>query len=176
MARSISVHRISESPPPTLRPLVQRLPSLTTSTTWTRLKIMTSLASLTPRLTSPKRPRSLAARQHYEENHLLPIQSLDPLPQSKSPPLRPSRKAKQQPVVPLRAGRLANIMAPAGTAFRSPAAQAAAAKKPETILIPDSDDELDVPTYADSSDDGQPARGTSNQPNSSVKNLQQAPR
>ncbi|KAK4147693.1 SNF2 family N-terminal domain-containing protein [Dichotomopilus funicola] len=61
-----------------------------------------------------------------------------------------------------RGGRLANIMAPAGTAFRAPARQALSitktAQKRDFIMI--SDDELDAPIYAggDSSDD-EPSRG-----------------
>ena len=53
-------------------------------------------------------------------------------------------------------GRLANFMAPAGTAFKAPIRQPV---KREYIMI--SDDELDNPTYSrdDSSDDGKPARG-----------------
>ncbi|KAM7224492.1 ATP-dependent helicase fft2 [Rhypophila decipiens] len=71
-------------------------------------------------------------------------------PFRKSPPPRP-------------AGRLANIMAPAGTEYRPPArvATATIAKNPnkrEFIMI--SDDELEKPLYIhDSSDDERPARG-----------------
>jgi SWI/SNF-related matrix-associated actin-dependent regulator 1 of chromatin subfamily A len=74
-----------------------------------------------------------------------------------SSPFRP--QALQQ-----RGGRIANLMAPAGTAFRSPARQPVAitktAPKREFIMI--SDDELDAPIYAggDSSDDDErPSRG-----------------
>ncbi|KAK4129538.1 hypothetical protein N657DRAFT_652897 [Parathielavia appendiculata] len=74
-----------------------------------------------------------------------------------SSPFRP--QAAQQ-----RGGRLASLMAPAGTTFRAPARQpfaiAKTAPKREFIMI--SDDELDAPIYAggDSSDDDeQPSRG-----------------
>ncbi|KAK4251956.1 SNF2 family N-terminal domain-containing protein [Corynascus novoguineensis] len=73
-----------------------------------------------------------------------------------SSPFRP--QALQQ-----RQGRLANLMAPAGTAFRAPSRQplpiTKTAPKREFVMI--SDDELDAPIYAggDSSDDDQPSRG-----------------
>lgn len=74
-----------------------------------------------------------------------------------SSPFRP--QALQQ-----RPGRLANMMAPAGTTFRPPACQPLplpkVTAKREYIMI--SDDELDAPLYAggDSSDDDtQPSRG-----------------
>ncbi|KAK0731776.1 SNF2 family N-terminal domain-containing protein [Lasiosphaeris hirsuta] len=61
-------------------------------------------------------------------------------------------------------GRLANLMAPAGTNFKAPVqnkptATVKAGVKRDFIMI--SDDELDTPTYAggDSSDDGKPTRG-----------------
>ncbi|KAH6650830.1 SNF2 family N-terminal domain-containing protein [Chaetomium tenue] len=73
-----------------------------------------------------------------------------------SSPFRP--QAAQQ-----RGGRIANLMAPAGTAFRAPARQTLTntktAAKREFVMI--SDDELDAPIYAggDSSDDDEPSRG-----------------
>ncbi|KAH8885049.1 hypothetical protein GQ53DRAFT_751347 [Thozetella sp. PMI_491] len=67
--------------------------------------------------------------------------------------------AKKLPYAPPRAGRLANMMAPAGTSYRAPP-RPPAPKKIEHIAIPDSDDELTRPRYEDSSDDGEPARGT----------------
>ncbi|KAK3310142.1 SNF2 family N-terminal domain-containing protein [Chaetomium strumarium] len=67
-----------------------------------------------------------------------------------SSPFRP--QAVQQ-----RAGRIANLMAPAGTTFRAPARQALPIQKsaPKRPFIMISDDELDAPIYAggDSSDD-----------------------
>ncbi|KAK3942710.1 ATP-dependent helicase fft2 [Diplogelasinospora grovesii] len=72
----------------------------------------------------------------------------------------PASSPFKQPA-PRLGGRLANLMAPAGTAFRAPIRPAAAAKastskapaKADYIMI--SDDELDAPIYAggDSSDD-----------------------
>lgn len=63
-----------------------------------------------------------------------------------------------------RGGRIANLMAPAGTAFRAPARQVLPIQKtaPKREFIMISDDELDAPIYAggDSSDeDEQPSRG-----------------
>ncbi len=63
-----------------------------------------------------------------------------------------------------RGGRIANLMAPAGTAFRAPARQVLPIQKtaPKREFIMISDDELDAPIYAggDSSDDDeQPSRG-----------------
>ena len=73
-----------------------------------------------------------------------------------SSPFRP--QALQQ-----RGGRLANLMAPAGTAFRAPARQALPIQKtaPKRDFIMISDDELDAPMYAggDSSENEQPSRG-----------------
>ncbi|KAL2022681.1 hypothetical protein VTK56DRAFT_4762 [Thermocarpiscus australiensis] len=76
----------------------------------------------------------------------------------------PASSPFRAPNLPQRAGRLANLMAPAGTAFRAPARHPVpvpkSAQKREFIMI--SDDELDAPIYAgdDSSDgDKQPARG-----------------
>lgn len=74
-----------------------------------------------------------------------------------SSPFRP--QALQQ-----RGGRLANLMAPAGTTFRAPARQVLPIQKtaPKREFIMISDDELDAPIYAggDSSDDDlQPSRG-----------------
>lgn len=63
-----------------------------------------------------------------------------------------------------RPGRLASLMAPAGTTFRAPARQPLPIQKTtakrEFIMI--SDDELDAPIYAggdSSDDDNQPSRG-----------------
>jgi SWI/SNF-related matrix-associated actin-dependent regulator 1 of chromatin subfamily A len=60
-------------------------------------------------------------------------------------------------------GRLANLMAPAGTTFRAPARQTLPITKsaPKRDFIMISDDELNAPIYAggDSSDDNEPSRG-----------------
>jgi SWI/SNF-related matrix-associated actin-dependent regulator 1 of chromatin subfamily A len=95
-------------------------------------------------------------------------------PTSKKPPPVASSSPKSIVEVPASSpfrpqalqqrGRLANLMAPAGTAFRAPARQTLpitqSAPKRDFIMI--SDDELNAPIYAggDSSDDNeQPSRG-----------------
>jgi SWI/SNF-related matrix-associated actin-dependent regulator 1 of chromatin subfamily A len=95
-------------------------------------------------------------------------------PTSKKPPPVASSSPKSIVEVPASSpfrpqalqqrGRLANLMAPAGTAFRAPARQTLPITKsaPKRDFIMISDDELNAPIYAggDSSDDNeQPSRG-----------------
>ncbi|KAK3337208.1 P-loop containing nucleoside triphosphate hydrolase protein [Cercophora scortea] len=77
-----------------------------------------------------------------------------------------SSPMKQQSTLPRYGGRLASLMAPAGTVYIPPARKVSAASAPaakagakrEFVMI--SDDEMDSPVYAgDSSDDNRPARG-----------------
>ncbi|KAK3341740.1 SNF2 family N-terminal domain-containing protein [Lasiosphaeria hispida] len=120
-----------------------------------------SIVSQSPYFTQPT--------QIVERPTLKPQSSIESSPRSiievpASSPFKPQSALRN-------GGRLANLMAPAGTNFKAPAQKPAqkpsqklavtvkAGVKRDFIMI--SDDELNTPTYAgdDSSDDGKPARG-----------------
>ncbi|KAK0617929.1 SNF2 family N-terminal domain-containing protein [Bombardia bombarda] len=114
-----------------------------------------SIVSQSPYFTQPTQIIEQPAL-HPKPKPTLPSSPRSAVEVPASSPYRPPPQSSTRP-----AGRLANLMAPAGTAFRAPAQQTATIKsknKREFVMI--SDDELDTPVYAgDSSDDNTPARG-----------------
>ncbi len=151
MAPPDSLLRISESPPsrpPTKKYNLHHLDEIEDEDELSLVETSPYFTQATQIATGPptlKREQP-AARPALRPSSPIEVPASSPLP-------------KPSPILPLRAGRLANAMAPAGTAFRSPAVHKSL-QNPQPIYVPDSDDdEIAVPTYVDSSDDGQPSRG-----------------